>query len=94
MNIKTKLFEEYVNFVDNTKEQNKNLWICTIILVFILNILTIIQVFIHSKKLCDSTITRVVILKYTYNCTSMYFKIFLILFVVIFCLFFFIYINI
>ena len=26
MNIKTNLIEEYVNFVDNTKKQNKNLW--------------------------------------------------------------------
>ena len=42
MNIKTKLLEEYVNFVDNTKKQNKNLWIFTIILVFIVIILTII----------------------------------------------------
>ena len=43
MNIKTKLLEEYVNFVDNTKKQNKNLWIYTIILVFIVIILTIIS---------------------------------------------------
>ena len=42
MNIKTNLFEDYVNFVDNTKNQNKKLWIFTIILVFILFILTII----------------------------------------------------
>ena len=42
MNIKTNLLEEYVNFVDITKKQNKKLWICTIILVFILIILTII----------------------------------------------------
>ena len=48
MNIKTNLLEEYVSFVDNTKKQNKNLWRCTIILVFILIILTIIQVVIHS----------------------------------------------
>ena len=34
MNIKTNLIEEYVNFVDNTKKQNKKLWIFTIILVF------------------------------------------------------------
>ena len=27
MNIKTKLIHEYFNFVDNTKKQNKNLWI-------------------------------------------------------------------
>ena len=40
MNIKTKLLEEYVNFVDNTNKQNKNLWICMIILVFILTIIT------------------------------------------------------
>ena len=40
MKIKTNLPEDYVNFVDNT-------WICTIILVFILNILTIIPVVIH-----------------------------------------------
>ena len=42
MNIKTNLLLKYVNFVDNTKKQNKNLWICTIILVFIVIILTII----------------------------------------------------
>ena len=43
MNIKTNLLEEYVNFVDNTKKQNKNLWIFTIILVFIVIMLTIIM---------------------------------------------------
>ena len=48
MNIKTNLLEEYINFVDNTKKQNKNLWICTIILVFIVIILTIIRVLIDS----------------------------------------------
>ena len=48
MNIKTKLLEEYVNFVDNTKKQNKNLWKCTIILVFIVIILTIIRVLIQT----------------------------------------------
>ena len=42
MNIKTNLLVKYVNFVDNTRKQNKNLWICTIILVFIVIILTII----------------------------------------------------
>ena len=45
MNIKTNLLEEYVNFVDNTKKRIKELWICKIILVFILFILTIIRVF-------------------------------------------------
>ena len=44
MNIKTNLIEEYVNFVDETKKRNNKLWICTILLVFILNILTIIRV--------------------------------------------------
>ena len=43
MNIKTNLLEKYVNFVDNTKKQNKNSRICTIILVFILIRLTIIK---------------------------------------------------
>ena len=46
MNIKTKLLEDYVNFVDTTKKQNFNLWICRIILVFIVIILTNIQVVI------------------------------------------------
>ena len=48
MNIKTNTLEEYVNFVENTKKQNKNLWIFTIILVFIVIILTIIRVVIPS----------------------------------------------
>ena len=43
MNIKTNLLEEYVNFVDKTKKRNKKLWICIIILVFIVIILTIIR---------------------------------------------------
>ena len=42
MNIRTNLLEEYVNFIDNTKKQNKKLWICIIILVFILFMLIII----------------------------------------------------
>ena len=42
MNIKTNLMEEYVNFVDITKKQNKNLWIYLILLLFIVFILTII----------------------------------------------------
>ena len=50
MNIKTNLLEEYVNFVDITKKQNKKLWICTIILVFILIILTFIRVVIKFKE--------------------------------------------
>ena len=42
MNIKTNLIEEYVNFVDITKKENKNLWKFTIMLVFILIIIIII----------------------------------------------------
>ena len=45
MSIRTNLLEEYINFVDNTEKRNKKLWICTIILVFILIKLTIIRVF-------------------------------------------------
>ena len=43
MNIKTNLIEEYVNFVDITKRRYKKLWVFTIILVFILFIVTIIN---------------------------------------------------
>ena len=42
MNIKTNLIEEYVNFVDITKKENKNLWIYLILLLFIVFILIII----------------------------------------------------
>ena len=45
MKIRTNLIEEYVNFVDNTKKQNKKLWIFTIILVFILLIILTIITF-------------------------------------------------
>ena len=50
MNIKTNLIEEYVNFVDTTKKQNKYLRICTNILVFIVLILTIIRVFRYLNE--------------------------------------------
>ena len=42
MNIKTNLLEEYVNFVNNTKKQNKNLWIYIILLSLIVFILIIL----------------------------------------------------
>ena len=42
MNIQTILLEDYFNFVDTTKKRNKKLWICIIILVFIVIILRII----------------------------------------------------
>ena len=49
MNVKTNLLVKDVNFVDTTKKkQNKNLWKCSIILVFLLNNLTSIRVAIHS----------------------------------------------
>ena len=50
MNIKTNLLEDYVNFVDITKKRNKKLRICTIILVFMVIILTIIQVFRYLNE--------------------------------------------
>ena len=48
MNIKTNLIEEYVNFVDNTKKQNKNLWTYLIIVLFIVFILVIIRIFLFD----------------------------------------------
>ena len=42
MNIKTNLIHEYLDFVDNTKKQNKNLWIYIITLIFIVFILIIL----------------------------------------------------
>ena len=50
MNIKTNLLQEYVNLVDITKKRNKKLWICTIILVFIVIILTVIQIFKYLNE--------------------------------------------
>ena len=50
MNIKPNLLEDYVNFVDNRKKRYKKLWLFTIILVFILFILTIIQVFKYINE--------------------------------------------
>ena len=48
MNIKTKLLEDYVNFVDTTRKQIYNLCICRIIFVSIVIILTNIRVVILS----------------------------------------------
>ena len=42
MNIKTNLIDEYVNSVDNTKKQNKNLWMYKILLLFTVFILIIL----------------------------------------------------
>ena len=57
MNNKTNLIHEYVNFVANTKKQNKNLWIYIIMLIFIVFILTIItfryiQLYNNLKQIC------------------------------------------
>ena len=57
MNIKTNLIEEYVIFVDNIKKQNENLWIFTIILVFILLIILTIITFRNK-------------INYSYNCNN------------------------
>ena len=48
MNIKTNLIEEYVNFVDSTKKQSKNLWIYLIKVLFIVFILVIIKIFLFE----------------------------------------------
>ena len=56
MNIKTNLIEEYVNFVDITKKQNKNLWIYLILLLFIVFILIIL---LFRNKI-----------NYPYNCNN------------------------
>ena len=50
MNIKTNLIEKDVNFVDTTKRRYEKLWVFTIILVFILFILTIIRVFKYINE--------------------------------------------
>ena len=50
MYIKLNLLEEFVNFVDITKKQYKYIQICTIILVFIVIILTIIRVFRYLNE--------------------------------------------
>ena len=39
MNIRTNLLEEFVNFVDNTKKQNKKVRICIIILFIVIIII-------------------------------------------------------
>ena len=48
MNIRTNSLEEYVNFVDNTNKQNKNLWIYLIIVLFIVFILVIIIIILFD----------------------------------------------
>ena len=43
MNIKTNLLEEYVNFVDNTKKQNKYFEIFTFLIAIIMFFFLLIQ---------------------------------------------------
>ena len=50
MNIKTNLNEEYVNFVETTKKQNKILWIFTNTIAFIVIILSIIWIFRYLNE--------------------------------------------
>ena len=50
MNKKTNLLEDYVNFVDTTKKQNRFLWMCKYILIFKVIILVIIRVFKYLNE--------------------------------------------
>ena len=50
MNIKTNLLEDYVNFVDNTNKQNKNLWIYINLLLFIVFILILLLLIFKIYK--------------------------------------------
>ena len=50
MNIKTKLLEEYIDFVDNTKKQNKNFRIFFFLMVLIMFLFLCYVLFI---KLCE-----------------------------------------
>ena len=50
MNIKTKLLEEYVNFVDNTKKQNKYFRLFLFLMVFIMFLFLCYVLFI---QLCE-----------------------------------------
>ena len=50
MNIKTNLLEEYVNFVDNTKKQNKNFRIFLFLMVLIM---FLFLCYVLLIKLCE-----------------------------------------
>ena len=54
MNIKTKLLEEYVNFVDNTKKQNKYFRIFLFLMVLIMVLFLCYVFFIHCVILNES----------------------------------------
>ena len=50
MNIKTNLLEEYVNFVDNTKKQNKYLKIFLFVIAIIMFLLFFSVLFKYSSN--------------------------------------------
>ena len=50
MNIKTNLLEEYINFVDNTKKQNKYFKIILILFVVILGSILIFVLFNYLNE--------------------------------------------
>ena len=50
MKIKTNLIHEYVNFVDNTKKRNKNLWIYINMLIFAVFILIMLLLFKYINE--------------------------------------------
>ena len=50
MNIKTKLLEEYVNFVDNTKKQNKYFKIIIYLVLTILCLFLLFVLFNYNTK--------------------------------------------
>ena len=51
MNIKTNLLEEYVNFVDNTKKQNKHFKIFITLIVIIMFVFLFFVLLYNIKKL-------------------------------------------
>ena len=50
MNIKTNLLEEYVNFVDNTKKQNKYFKVSIILIVIIMVLFLFFVLFNYLTK--------------------------------------------
>ena len=50
MNIKTNLLEEYVNFVDNTKEQNKCFKLILFLIVIFMSLILFFVLFKYLTK--------------------------------------------
>ena len=57
MNIKTNLLEEYVDFVDNTKKQNKNFKIFFIIIIILVLFFFLLYLIISQSNI--RTIIRI-----------------------------------